>query len=262
MQSYGPVPPPPGDAGQAQRPARRWVVPLAALAVLAVLVPVLWVTGGLKETPKQPTKPAGKKLDLGLFDVTVLDARIGLVDAGLGSEQERFLIVRMKVLNKGKETEPLGGGGLADGVVALTRTGKWVKPEEVKGLAAGAETIVAQPGLPVEASAMWKMGPEDSPEKLTVGLRKWKYEHGFTDATFNWIVQREDDVLVGRLTLPVAPMTTQPRPSSPGATAPPTAQPGTSTRPGKSARPGTSARPSTPVPGGTGPAPRPTGSRP
>ena len=45
-----------------------------------------------------------------------------------------------------------------------------------------------------------------------MGLRKWKYEQGFTDSDFNWTVQRENDVLAGRLTLPVAPMTEQPAP--------------------------------------------------
>ncbi|TDC90338.1 hypothetical protein [Actinomadura sp. 7K507] len=204
MQSYGPVPPPPGDAEQGRRSARRWVVPLCVLGVLAVLVSLLWVTGGLKETPKQPSKQAGKALDLGLFDVTVRDVRIGTAKGDFGSKQERFLIVRMRAVNKGKETESLESGGLADGVGALTKDGKWVKPDRVDGVAAGAETGVAQPGLPVEASAMWKLHPDDSPAKLTVGLRMWKYEHGFTDDTFNWIVQREDDKLVGRLSLPVA----------------------------------------------------------
>jgi hypothetical protein len=181
------------------------------VGVLAVLVPVLWATGGLKEKPKQPVKAAGTALDLGLFTVTVRDARVGLAKEGFGDAQERFLIVRMSVENKGKETEPLGIGGLGEGVVALTRTGKWVEPERVEGAAGGAETDMVQPGLPVEASAMWKMGPADSPEKLTVGLRAWKYEHGFTDEQFNWIVQREDDALVGRLTLAVAPMSAVPR---------------------------------------------------
>ncbi|MBB4772794.1 hypothetical protein [Actinomadura livida] len=212
MHSNEPVPPPEGIGGGRRGSARRWLVPACALGVLAVLVPVLWVTGGLKEKPTQPVKTAGTALNLGLFTVTVRDARIGLVKEGFGDAQERFLIVRMSVENKGKETEPLGIGGLGDGVVALTRTGKWVQPERVEGVAGGADTDVVQPGLPVEASAMWKMGPADSPEKLTVGLRAWKYEHGFTDEDFNWIVQREGGALVGRLTLAVAPMSVAPRP--------------------------------------------------
>ncbi|TDB77757.1 hypothetical protein E1264_37315 [Actinomadura sp. KC216] len=207
MYSYAPVPPPPAEpAGdQPQRAsARRWVVPLCVLGAVAVLVPVLWATGGLAETPKQPSQPAGKALDLGLFTVTVRDARVGLVDGGFGGKKERFLIVRMRVVNKGKETKSLNTGGLADGVAALTKDGKWVKPEQVEGVAGGAETIVAQPELPVEVSAMWKLGPADAPRKLTVGLRKWTYDHGFTDSTFTWRVDRESDTLVGRLTLPVA----------------------------------------------------------
>ncbi|TDD31441.1 hypothetical protein E1287_26350 [Actinomadura sp. KC06] len=211
MHSYAPVPPPPAEPAEERR-QRRWVVPLCVLGVVAVLVPVLWVTGGFEETPKQPAEPAGKALDLGLFSVTVRDARVGLVDAGFGDKKERFLIVRMRVVNKGKETESLDTGGLADGVAALTKDGKWVRPEQVEGVAAGAKTGVAQPELPVEASVMWKLGPVDAPRKLTVGLRKWTYDHGFTDSAFNWTVDREDETLVGRLTLPVAEPSVAPEP--------------------------------------------------
>ncbi|MFI0372711.1 hypothetical protein ACH35V_33030 [Actinomadura sp. 1N219] len=211
MYSYAPVPPPPVEPAEERR-QRRWVVPLCVLSAVAVLVPVLWVTGGLEETPKQPAEQAGKTLDLGLFSVTVRDARVGLEGGGFGGEKERFLIVRMRVVNKGKETESLDTGGLADGVAALTKDGKWVKPEQVEGVAGGAKTGVAQPELPVEASAMWKLGPVDAPPKLTVGLRKWSYDHGFTDSSFNWTIDREDETLVGRLTLPVADLSVVPAP--------------------------------------------------
>lgn len=232
------------------------MIPLSVLGAVAVLAAALWATGGLKETPKQPAQSAGKPLDLGLFTVTVRDVRIGLADARFGSAQERFLIMRMRVVNKGKETESLENSGLADGVVARTKTGKWVEPERIEGVAAGAETNVVQPGLPVEASAMWKMGPADSPEKLTVGLREWKYEQGFTDSDFNWLVQKEDDKLVGRLVLPVAPMSAAPQPS-PRATWPQAGRPTTTAWPTATARPTTTARPRP-----TAGSPRPTASRP
>ncbi|MFA1550823.1 hypothetical protein [Actinomadura chokoriensis] len=200
MQSTAPSPP----GFQQRTAARRWVVPVAVLGVVAVLVPVVWVAGGFKATPKQPVRKAGESLDLGLFAVTVRDVRIGLVDETFGSGKKRFLILRMRVLNKGKETKSLSIGGLSDGVVALTRAGTWVKPEQVDGVAGGTRTDAAQPGLPVEASAMWAMGPADKPTRLTVGLRKWNYEHGFTDSTFNWIVDQKSDEFAGRLTLPVS----------------------------------------------------------
>ncbi|QKW33598.1 hypothetical protein HUT06_05780 [Actinomadura sp. NAK00032] len=199
MQPTAPVPPAPPQRAK----ARRWVVSLAVLGVVAVLSAGVGAAGGFKEKPKQPVKKAGERLDLGLFEVTVRDVRTGVADETFGSGEKRFLIMRMRVLNKGKETESLGTGGLTDGVVALTKAGKWVKPERIEGVAGGASTGTAQPGLPVEASAMWEMGPADSPKKLTVGLREWKYEHGFTDTSFNWIVDQKSDEFAGRLTLAV-----------------------------------------------------------
>ncbi|MFF4239356.1 hypothetical protein ACFYYL_26085 [Actinomadura geliboluensis] len=201
MNSTAPVfPPPAGETRSA--PARRWIVPVCGLVLVAVLAAGVWAAGGFEEKPEQPAKKAGERLDLGLFEVTVRDVRIGLANT-FGSDKKRFLIMRMRVLNKGKETESLGTGGLTDGVVALTKAGKWVKPERIEGVAGGAGTGTAQPGLPVEASAMWEMGPADAPKKLTVGLREWKYEHGFTDTSFNWIVDQRSDEFAGRLTLAV-----------------------------------------------------------
>ncbi|MFB4308687.1 hypothetical protein [Actinomadura sp. GTD37] len=179
-------------------------MPLAVAAVVGILVPVVWLAGGFEKTPEQPARKAGEALDLGLFTVTVHDARIGMSDDPFGSGQKRFLIVRMRVLNKGKETKSLGGSGLAKGVVALTKAGKWVEPDRIEGVSGGSNTEVAQPGLPVDASAMWEAGPADSPASLTVGLRQWRYEHGFTDVTYNWIITLGSDALAGRLTLPVS----------------------------------------------------------
>lgn len=259
MRSYAPVPPSPSEGTGGERggrgSARRWLVPACVLALLAVTVSALWVTGGFKETPKQPTVKTGQTLDLGLFTVKIRDARIGSAEAGPGGPPERFLIVRMRVINRGRETKPLGQGGLADGVVALTKNGKWVKPEQAEGTAGGAETDVAQPDLPVEAAVMWKLHPSEAPTKLTVGLREWKYEQGFTDSSFNWNVQMEKDVLAGRLTLPVAPET----PAAPNSATPNSAAPN-GTAPTPTARPtAPAARPGTPRPPDT---PRSTASRP
>ncbi|WP_242909099.1 hypothetical protein [Actinomadura terrae] len=207
MQSTAPAPPGPGE-----RPSRRWLVPACVLAALAVLVPVLWVAGGFAETPREPASRPGKAIDLGLFKVVVRDARIGTVKADFGSGRQRFVIVRMWVLNQGQETASLGFGGLREGVTALTKAGKWVKPDEVEGAAGGAKTGRAQPGLPVEASVMWKAGPADTPRRFTVGLRKWEYDHGFTDDTYSWRIDLEDDSLAGRLTLPVAAPSPRVRP--------------------------------------------------
>ncbi|QXJ23948.1 hypothetical protein AGRA3207_005182 [Actinomadura graeca] len=209
MQSTAPVPPASGG-----RAPRRRLVSACVLCAAAVTAAVLWAAGGFEETPRQPAGAPGKAVDLGLFTVVVRDARIGVAAGDFGTGRQRFLIVRLRVLNRGEETASLGIGGLSDGVAARTRTGKWVKPDQVEGTAGGSKTDTTQPGLPVEASAMWKMGPADAPRQFTVGLRKWEYGHGFTDTSFRWRIDLEDDALAARLTLPVtavaAPATPRP----------------------------------------------------
>ncbi|MFB4301382.1 hypothetical protein [Actinomadura sp. NTSP31] len=232
MQSTAPVPPPPGEPfgeGGNRASARRRLVPVIVVCAAAALAAVTWAAGGFEEAPRQPVEKPGKALDAGLFTVTVHDARIGLVKGPFDSASKRYLIVRMRVVNNGKETASLGDGGLADGLAARTKAGKWVEPDDVEGVAGGAKTITTQPGLPVEASAMWKMGPADAPTRFTVGLRKWEYRTGFTDVSYNWLVDRTSDALVARMTLPIpvpapvaSPAPSPTRALSPSRTARPT----------------------------------------
>ncbi|WP_285496608.1 hypothetical protein [Actinomadura sp. NBRC 104425] len=186
-------------------PARsRRLVPVSAAGAAAVLAPVLWLTGGLREAPQEPLKAPGRPINQGWFDVTVHDARIVNVEPPFGTTPQRRLEVRMRVVNKGKETASLGLSGFGQGVAARTAKGKWVKPEDVAGTAAGSATDAVQPGLPVEAAVRWQLGPQETPATFTVGLRKWKYGTGFTDTSFQWRVETDDDAgLAGRLTLPV-----------------------------------------------------------
>lgn len=177
---------------------------MAVVCAAAVAAVVLWATGGFAAAPEQPVKKPGKPLNVGLFTITVHDARIGLVEGAFDSGRQRYLIVRMRVLNNGKETAPLGDGGLTDGLAARTKAGKWVEPDEVEGVAGGAKTDTTQPGLPVEASAMWKMGPADAPKEFTVGLRQWEYKTGFTDLSYNWLVDAKSKKLAAKMTLPIA----------------------------------------------------------
>ncbi|MEU9025156.1 hypothetical protein [Actinomadura sp. NPDC048394] len=212
MQPTAPVPPPPGGplpgepsgAGGSRASARRRLVPAAVACAVAAVAAVTWATGGFKEAPKQPVERPGKALNVGLFTVTVRDARIGLVKGVFDSDPKRYLIVRMRVVNNGRETESLGDGGLTDGLAARTKAGKWLEPDQVEGVAGGAKTDAVQPGLPVEASAMWKAGPADAPRRFTIGLRKWEYRTGFTDVSYNWLPDTEDGALAAKMTLPVA----------------------------------------------------------
>ncbi|GAA0225950.1 hypothetical protein GCM10009527_022960 [Actinomadura nitritigenes] len=248
MHSTAPVPPPPsgpppgepfGEGGD-RASARRRLVPAAVVCAVAAVAAVTWVAGGFKEAPKQPVERPGKALNVGLFTVTVRDARLGLVKGGFDAAPKRYLIVRMRVVNNGKETESLGNGGLTDGLAARTKAGKWLEPDQVEGVAGGAKTDSVQPGLPVEASAMWQAGPSDAPRRFTVGLRKWEYRTGFTDVSYNWLPDTEDGALAAKMTLPVAAAATPAAPASSPAPFPTRAAP-----PTRAARPPSgAARPS------------------
>jgi hypothetical protein len=214
----------------------------AAVAVAAVT----WALGGFEEAPKQPVERPGRALNVGLFTLTVRDARLGLVRGAFDTAPKRYLIVRMRVVNNGKETESLGSGGLTEGLAARTKAGKWLKPDQVEGVAGGAKTDSVQPGLPVEASAMWRAGPADAPRRFTVGLRKWEYRTGFTDVSYNWLPDTEDGALAAKMTLPVA---AAPAPATPATSPAPfparPAHPTGAAHPTRAARPTSgAARPS------------------
>ncbi|MBO2454303.1 hypothetical protein J4573_44960 [Actinomadura barringtoniae] len=207
MRSPPPVAPPPPVGAPAPRPKPRWhrfVLPVGAAVAFALFVGVLWVVGGLKETPQQPVKAPGNEIDQGRFSVTVRDAKIVMQKGALDIKIQRYVIVRMHVVSHDKESASLSSGGLLNGVAARTKTGKWVPPDDIEATAAGSKTLSIQPGLPVEAVAMWKMGPADAPKEFTVGLRQWEWGTGFTDKEYDWRTDPTDDALAGKLTLRLA----------------------------------------------------------
>jgi hypothetical protein len=178
-------------------------MPVGTLGALALAVGVLWLVGGLKETPQRPVKSPGRAIDQGRFSVTVRDARIVQQKGVFDSKIERYVVVRLHVVSHDKESASLSSGGMLNGIAARTRTGKWIPPDDIEGTAAGGKTLTVQPGLPVDAAAMWKMGPADAPTHFTVGLRRWKWGTGFTDKEYAWRTDPGDDSLAGQLTLPV-----------------------------------------------------------
>ncbi|WP_067475442.1 hypothetical protein [Actinomadura hibisca] len=189
-------------------PARtrpRFVVPALVAGVLAMLAGGTGVAGGFRATAAKPPDKPGKAVDVERFEVTVRDARIITAGAlGLGTGTQRFLAVRLRVANKGDDSASLGLGGLTAGIAARTKDGKWLRPDAVDGVAAGSRTDAVQPGMAVEATAKWRMGPADAPRTFTVGLRKWEKRPGFTDTDVTWRPEPEDDKLEERVTLAVA----------------------------------------------------------
>ncbi|WP_067813520.1 hypothetical protein [Actinomadura kijaniata] len=180
------------------RPRR--LVPGLVLGALVLGVAGVGLAGGFAGTPPQPDKPAGKPIDVGAFEVTVRDT---LVTTDRFDRNQRFLAVRMRVVNKGRESAALGAGGLRFGLVGRTRDGRWVNPDDVEAVAAGSKIYEVHPGLPVEATAKWRMGPADAPGRFVLGLREWEYGPGFTDTDIRWRADTEDDRLAARVTLAV-----------------------------------------------------------
>ncbi|GAA2615526.1 hypothetical protein SMC26_25065 [Actinomadura fulvescens] len=207
MQPSPPVAPlPPASEQAADEPARRrFVVPAAVAGAVSLLLPALWLTGGLDRTPQQPERAAGEAVNAGKFTVTVREARVETAKTIFDTKPERYVVVRVRVANNDKSTASLGAGGLKEGLAARTKTGKWLPPDDVDGTASGGKIGAIEPGLPVEASAKWRMGPADSPTRFTVGVLNWEYGTGFTDNEYKWrVVDKAEDRLAGLVTLPVA----------------------------------------------------------
>jgi hypothetical protein len=169
---------------------------------LAVLTALLWAAGGLKTRPHGPAEvEPGAAVDQGRFTVKVQDARLARVRLVFGTRQVNALVVRMHVASNDKRTASLNTE-LQTGIAGEPRPGTYVQPAEVNGLAHGFKTASVQPGLPVEAEAIWELGPGSAPRQITVVLRQWDYARGFTDLTERWTVTKESRI-VAKVTLPV-----------------------------------------------------------
>jgi hypothetical protein len=186
----------------AEESRRRGLTPAVA-GVFLLLTAVLWATGGLRATANGPlrAKP-GVAVNQGRFTVTVKSARIGQVNEKLGSGRVSALVVRLTVVNNDKETVSLTGD-LEDGFAGEPRPGTYLEPTDIIGYAGGAETGMVQPGLPVEAEAVWELKPGTAPEQITVALRRWEYGSGFTELRKRWSVSKQSP-MTATVTLAVA----------------------------------------------------------
>jgi hypothetical protein len=178
------------------------LVTAAIAGALAVLTAVLWLTGGLKSQPSGPQKVApGSAFDQGRFTVTVRDARISVQKVTLGDKQERLLIVRMHIANNDTKTASL----FTDFGTAFTgvpKPGTYLQPREINGVAFGEKTFDVQPGLPVDAEAVWPLPANASPRQMTVALRQWDFGPGFTRLEKEWTATRTSPV-IATVTMPV-----------------------------------------------------------
>jgi hypothetical protein len=168
---------------------------LAVLGVLALLIAVAGVFGGLKAQNSGPQRAtAGKTVDQGLFDVQIMDARAGRMRLSSFDPISNLLLVRMRVTNQGKQT--YGVSTFLDGIAAEPKPHRYVAADLMKseGDAAGEETSSLHPHLPVIVQAVWPLPEGTTPSSVTVALREWDYGQSFTTDTIYWSVTKQSPI--------------------------------------------------------------------
>lgn len=181
--------------GSAAPTRRRWPVFLVVLGVLAVLVAVAGVFGGLRSRGGGPAQTkAGQVVDQGLFDVQITDARAGQFKLHEFDPPANILVVRMRVTNRGKES--FGVGSFLHGIAAEPKPGKYAEADIMRsnGDINGEVTTSIHPELPVTLQVVWVLGNATAPPKVTIALRTWDYGQSFTTDDFNWSVTKTSPV--------------------------------------------------------------------
>jgi hypothetical protein len=182
-----------GASGATTR--RRWPVLLAVLGVLALLVAVAGVFGGLKAQESGPQRvKAGSTVGQGLFDVQIMDARAGRMKFSSYDPAANALVVRMRVTNLGKQT--FGVSSFLNGVAAEPKPRTYLAADTMKsaGDAAGYETSSIHPRMPVIVQAVWPLPEGTTPRSVTVAFRRWEYGQSFTSDTIYWSVTKQSPI--------------------------------------------------------------------
>lgn len=168
---------------------------LGVLGVIAVLIAVAGMFGGLKAQPTGPTKTsAGHTVNQGPFDVQIMDARSGRIKLGEFDDPANLLIVRMRVTDLGDQS--YGVDSFIHGIDAEPRPGAYVAPDVMnsEGLIDGEATSEIHPRLPVVLQVVWTLGKAAAPSHLAVALRTWTYDQSFTTDEIYWSVTKQSPV--------------------------------------------------------------------
>jgi len=183
---------------------RRPLAWATVLTTVGVAVSALGMAGGLAARSSGPKQYGpGTPVNQVRFTVTVLGARIGLLQSDFSGAAKRSLIVKMRVVNDGKNSASVSVA-LATGLAGEPTPGNYKQVGAMTGLAAdGSKTSSVEPGLPIEAEASWELAPGVSPAKVTIALRQWEYRPGFTDEQYSWWMSKLSTV-IAEVTVPVA----------------------------------------------------------
>lgn len=184
-------------------PHRRLLVTAVVMGVVAVLVAVIGLLGGLGTRSGDPRRVGpGATVDQGLFRVQVLDARAGRITPSSFEPARNVLIARLRVTDLGDRS--WGVSTFLNGVVAEPKPGHQVSADPMgsMGEIGNADTTEIHPRLPVVVEALWPLPDGTAPRSVTIALRQWHYGQSFTSDTFDWTVGKASR-LAARAVLPV-----------------------------------------------------------
>jgi hypothetical protein len=173
------------------------------LFALSTFTAISWAFGGLRASPPPvPAEPAKAWIDQKRFRIQVLDARAGVMEAGLAGKKQNTLVVRMLVTNTSDES--VTSREFDSGITAAARQGGPVnKVQESQIIVAGGREGYFHPRIPVQADLIWSLPKDFKLPKVIVSLRQWEYvDNPFGGSDPYWAMQK-DAPTVATVTLPV-----------------------------------------------------------
>lgn len=193
---------PPTDS-DGEGPRRRPLGAAVGVGVPALLLGVAAIFGGLRAQATGPVKAAaGSTVDQGLFKVAVLDAHLERRKSDLSGTTAKVLVVRMHVALKDGTSHGLDE--FLDGMVAEPKPGVYVDADQSMtiGRIAGAATTGIHPRMPIDVLAAWPIPATATPRTVTIALRRWAHQQGFTSPTYYWYAGKSSPY-AATVTLPV-----------------------------------------------------------
>jgi hypothetical protein len=187
-----------------ERPRHGLLITAGVVGVLAAVVGVTAVFGGLRGRPNGPAKAsAGHTIDQGLFKVEVLSAHLGRIKQFSGPSKNA-LVMTVHVTNLGDRSR--GVTEFLDGMAAEPGPGRYVRadPGESTGEIAGSSTTEIHPRMPINVQVVWTLPDGAAPREVTVAFRQWSYGQSFTTDIFEWSVYKGSPV-TAEVTIPVRP---------------------------------------------------------